>query len=337
MEEILKIIDLHIQTNRYINCLENIFVLFETYDIPFSERKDILKQVYEHNQKLYNEETRKEDKIAKIGTMKCSVKKVVEPIVEKTVKQQPEALNCDVSKYLNKIKEANEVDEIISILPERDNPDFDNILSSILINLYKEKVEIINFMNEQENRKEIEGIFESELDEINFKMETILDYKDYVPDIELPKGNNNRIVFMKNSTLEPVIFQNLKGYEEYYESFLDLLNSIIDGSFKRMRTFTNNNKIDNIYEVKNFKTRILFTRLKDNVYVVIAAFVKKSDTELRINNFITNCSQQLSLQKNTLLAGISNEEFMIQEDKYLADLKQMLSERMKVRKHELDN
>lgn len=337
MEEILKIIDVHIKTNRYINCLENIFVLFETYDIPFSDRKDIIKQIDDHNQKLYSEEKIKEDRIVKIGTMKCSVKAKAEPIVEKPIKQKPEVLNIDVSMYIIKIKETDDANEIISILPERDNPDFDSILSSILINLYKEKVEIINFMNEQENRKEVESIFETELEQIDFKMETILDYKDFVEDIELPKETNNKIVFMKNSSFEPVIFQNLKGYEEYYDSFLDLLNSIIDGSFKRMKAFTNNNKINNIYEVKNFKTRILFSRLKDNVYVVIAAFVKKCDIELRINNFIKNCSYQFGLQKEMLLASLADEESRIQEEKYLADLKLMLSERMKVRNHETYN
>jgi len=337
MEEILKIVDVHIKTNRYINCLENIFVLFETYDIPFSDRNVIINKIDEHNQRLYEQEKAKSKRISKIGPIKNNKKSKTEPMNERTEKQKPEALNIDVSNYLIKLKDANTLDEIISVLPERDDLDFDKILSTILIYLHKEKVEIINFMNEQENRKEVESIFDDELDQIDFKMETILDYKDYVEDVELSRETDNKIVFMKNSNFEPVIFQNLKGYEEYYDSFLDLLNSIIDGSFKRKRRFTNNNKINNIYEVKNFKTRILYTRLKKNVYIIIGAFVKKCDTELRINNFVKNCSDQLSIQRDELLAILDDEESLVQEEKYLADLKNMLSERMKVKKHEIDN
>lgn len=337
MEEIMAIIDAHIQTSRYISCLENLSVLFEKHNISFEDRKIILKKISEHNQKLYKLEQSKEKELTGIEVKNYTSTLVVnetKPI--ELPKKIIEPLNCNVSSYMEKLKEAKTESEIIACLPKNDDKEFDNILGSILVNLYREKVEIINFLNQQENREEIEEVFEEDLDDIEFKIETILDYKDCTDEIELPKTKGNKVVFLKNSTNEPVIFQSLKGYEEYYPSFLELLNSILDGKFKRLRVFTNNAKLTSIMEVKSFKTRILFARLKDNTYVIISAFVKKCDTDLRHRNIIVTASQSYYVQKEQLLECINNLEYMAQEEKYLKELEELLSEKVKVKKNEFN-
>lgn len=336
MDEIMAIIDVHIKTNRYISCLENLSVLFEKYNISFTDRKQILRKINEHNQKLYKTEQAKEKELVNIELKSCKPTIVTnEDKKAEGIKKVPEPLNCNVSIYMEKLKKAKTEEEIVQCLPKKEDSEFDNILSTILVNLYREKVEIINFLNQQENRFEIEEVFEEDLDDIEFKVETILDYMENVVEIELPKTNNNKIIFAKNSSNEPLIFQNLKGYEDEYALFLDLINSIEDGTFKRVRSFADK-RLDYLIEVRKGTARIFFSRI-ENIYVVISAFVKKCNTDLRHRNFMANSSKIYQLQKEQLSEYIKNAEYMSLEGKYLNDLKEMLGQKARVKKNEFNS
>jgi len=334
MEEILAIIEAHIKTDRYISCLENILVLFEKHNISISDKKQILKSIDEHNQKLYNIEKSKENEIENIEKMSCESRKEKETIKKEPTKKVHEPLHCDVTGYMEKLRKVTSEEKIIEILPERENPEFENIVGTILVNLYKEKVEIINFI-EQQGEIEVEEMFSADLEEIDSKIEIILDYIYNVVEVELPKTNNNKIVFAKNSSNEPLIFQDLKGHEDEYNLFLDLINSIEDGTFKRVRSFADK-RLDYLLEVRKGRARIFFSRI-ENVYVVISAFVKKCSTDLRHANFMVNSSKTYQLQKEQLTQYIKNAEYMEFESKYLKDLKEMLSEKARVKKNEFNS
>ena len=332
MEEVLKILEEYKNSNRYISCLEDIYVLFEKHSISFKDRISVLQKIDVHNQKIYEIEGEKTQTVLPIPNKTIMDNEKEEDIIEEKVLKVNSPLIVDIKSYLLNISKARTYDEIVSCLPKKDDVNYGNIVNSILIRLYKDKVEIINFLN-QENNKEITEAFDVELTMLDFKIETILDYINEVIEEEVYEPGN-RIVFLKNSSQEPYIFQTLKGYEEYYESFLELLNSIINGRFKRRRYFSNNEKIINIYEVKNFKTRILFTRIKDDAYIVLSAFVKKCDSDLRINNFVKNSSDKLQWQKDFLTSMLNNEEYMRQEQLYLEQLIDMLKRKEKVKQYE---
>lgn len=248
-------------------------------------------------------------------------------------KKKVEPLQCDITSFMDEIKNFNDMSDLERILPSRDSEQFDNVIDMICVALYREKVEILNLIHEhQEKDPSIHQYFDNELEDIDCRIEMLLDYKNAVIEEEenTNKKTTNKIVFLKNSLGEPMIISSLKGYEEYYDSFLELINSIIDGTFKNKRTFLNNNKIVDMMEVKGFKTRILFSRLRDNIFVVMPAFVKKCDTDLRHRNLIQKVSQMHQMQKDTLMCLVDDEEFMLQEKHYLEELIKMLEEKKKV-------
>lgn len=346
MDEIRSLLKKYMEDKKYISCLEELYVLFEKNNISYAERMDFLKLLNDYNMQLYTSEKQKASELEVIEKKKTSIQDVpastqISIISEnKRPKKKVEHLNIDVKEYIDNLKKLYGKVKLEEILPDRDNIESENIINSILVNLYKEKVETINFIRENEaDMDEISSLFEDELDLLDSIMESLIDYKNNTeinsfvsPTID----TTNRIIFMKNSSNEPMIFQNIKGYEEYYDSFLELLESIVDGTFKNMRVFVNNNKLTNMIEVKDFKTRIQFTRLKDNIFVIISAFIKKCDTDLRHRNFISNCSQNYQSQKNELLNNIEDEDYMNKEAEFLEELRNTLKGKKKVKKHEVN-
>lgn len=336
MEKINEFLEKHYKAEKYIVSLEDLYLLFEQETISIKDRKEILKKVYEYNKHLQKKEQNKKTTLAKISIKEDDDEVLLDIPQSETKKIEP--LDIDVSSYISEIRKCYTYEQLESVvLPSREDPQFENIISKIIINLYKEKVEIINAIRfQEENEKEIIELFEEELDNIDSRIEYLLDYKNYEDEEEKIEEDNN-LIFLKNSSLEPFIFQNLKGYEEYYESFLELIGRIKKGNFKHMRNFTStNNKIVNVIEVKAFKTRILFTRIKDNTYVILAAFVKKCDTDLRHRHFVEHVSKKYQIQKNELLSNLEDPKFITEEEKWLQSLNEMLSEKKKVKVHEIN-
>ena len=70
-----------------------------------------------------------------------------------------------------------------------------------------------------------------------------------------------------------------KSSPEFCSEFLELFQSIQDGSFKRVKRFLNNNKLVGISEVRGFKPRVVFDRIGKNDYAIITAFLKKCDND----------------------------------------------------------
>lgn len=333
MTEIQELIDYYMKNNKYISCLEDLYVLFEKNNISFNERKNIMVKIYKYNEKVHALEEKKSRELDKIENYKSTIVKPEEVVVaNQKSKKTIETLQCNVSSYMEKIKSFSDIDELENILPDRDSEQFDNVIDMIIVKLYREKVDLINFIHEQQQAEsDIYQFFDNELEELDCRIETLLDYKNNDKRLEEIDYENNtsKIIFLKNSFGEPIIFSDLKGYEEYYDSFLELLNSIISGNFRKSRVFTNNDKIVDMMEVKGFKTRILLSRLKDNIFVVMSAFVKKCDTDLRHRNLLQNVSYIYQNQKDILMDLITDDQFIGQEERYLEELVEKLKEKRK--------
>ena len=67
-----------------------------------------------------------------------------------------------------------------------------------------------------------------------------------------------------------------------------MFNSILDNSFKNVKTFKGNKELLGVAEVKGFKTRIVFSRLNSNTYAIITAFIKKTDNDKYYQDTLKN-------------------------------------------------
>lgn len=63
MNEIKQLINRYIEQNKYISCLEELYVLFEKNNVSFQERTTIMKEIYKYNKKIYAIEQKKSQKL----------------------------------------------------------------------------------------------------------------------------------------------------------------------------------------------------------------------------------------------------------------------------------
>ena len=138
--------------------------------------------------------------------------------------------------------------------------------------------------------------------------------------------HKNRIVLVPTINGNIRIIDELEHIpSEYYDSFLELINSIINGTFKNVKTFTSNPQLTGVSEVKGFKTRVVFSRLDKNTYGLITAFVKKTDTDKLYKETLTRKVTHFRENESKLKERIKDSEFMELNDLYIEELFNLIS------------
>ena len=216
--------------------------------------------------------------------------------------------------------------QLEKIMPNQGDFHFSSFLKELLMEMNQELEDIYSVLNE-----DLESL-------------SILDLQDLKKDIlvcEMKKSYLQRRIdetsSMKHSSYRnhmifvPAISGNTSIMDdfkeipvEYYGSFLGLFQSILDGSFKNIKRFSDNKKLRGILEVKDFKTRVAFSRISGDYYAVIMAFMKKSDNdtgyrrslEARVANYRT-CQSYLKEQ-------LMNADFLKLNQEYQEELLRML-------------
>ena len=168
----------------------------------------------------------------------------------------------------------------------------------------KEGIQTIKNMNEinefieleydnlsEEELKEFRSEIKSEQTKLEI-LKSVLTKDEKQKEIEQIK---NKLIFVPTSGGTPRILEEIEDIPvDYYEGFLGLFQSIIDGTFKGVERFAStNNTLAGISKVKDFKIRVAFDRIDKDKYAVITAFTKKSDNAksyLEVQNIISPSS-----------------------------------------------
>ena len=117
-----------------------------------------------------------------------------------------------------------------------------------------------------------------------------------VPEIEEPQ--ENELVYLKSDIGNYYALKDLDDIpKEYYASFLELLLSIQNNRFKNRKNLTD---ISKVLEVKNFKTRIIFSRVGQTKYAILGMFMKKVDKDKLQREFLLARQNQFLRQVETL-------------------------------------
>ena len=120
--------------------------------------------------------------------------------------------------------------------------------------------------------------------------------KYYQPEIEEPQ--ENELVYLKSDIGNYYALKDLDDIpKEYYASFLELLLSIKNNRFKNRKNLTD---ISKVLEVKNFKTRIIFSRVGQTKYAILGMFMKKVDKDKLQRKFLLARQDQFLRQVETL-------------------------------------
>lgn len=197
-----------------------------------------------------------------------------------------------IAESVKEIKILNEFASDSSIKAE----DLEEI--KLLILNEKRKIELVNkFMNQKDEEKDTTDQEKNSL-------------------ILVPTtGGNIRII----SELEDMPV-------EYIPLFKELVDSIVDGTFKGIKGFNNNNALNGVSEVRGSGVRIVFKRLSKNKYALITAFIKRSTNDAGYKESLRSKVADFRLIQDKLKANLDSQEFIDQNDLYVEEMYRILGQ-----------
>ena len=264
--------------------------------------------------------TQTREEISKLKLQSKRAKKqdvVIKPIKKETTEKEP---YCDIDfeeemeYYLTdykSLREDNLEEDLLSILPSKKTYRYkDNILRLIAESLkeIKEVNELISRENfSSEELTDLRSVILLEKKKISILKEH-LKHKD---EVETEEEVNNEIILVPSLTGNVKIIEDLEHiHPSNYEAFLELVESIKNGTFKGVKRFTNNMRFAGISEVRGFQVRIAFARIGKNKYALITAFTKKCDNDKGYRDSLTQKLSDYRLQEDKLKALAEDEEFL---------------------------
>ncbi len=233
----------------------------------------------------------------------------------------------EIDFYLNDylyISDNFTMDELINILPNKNNYRFNDII----MRLYAESLKAMNeyrmLAKDDDNSKEDLAEISKALVAEKRKMSCLLEIINHKDDIK-EKDNKNKLFLIPNSTGSVKILDDLRSEDaSFYPSFLELINSIEDGTFKNVKRFKNNNDLVGVCEVKGYQVRVVFARIDKDTYGLITALVKKQDNDSNYRNFLKKRISEYRKVCPSLKKYISDEKIMAENSDNLVELYNIL-------------
>lgn len=300
---------------------------FEILDINNNVEEDII-TVIDANLKtatLLKEEIKKLQQMNKQEQGKVIHKPLItSPTETKKVicNEENNDFEDEINYYLtevNRLKKEETALKLPKVLPVRKNYNYQKILLRLKAEMLKNIKEIKELLEEEKDNISVEDIkllkedILLEKEKLNL-IDKALNEKEQV--IEEEQVENN-LVFVPTSGGNIRVLEEIdKIPVEYHERFLGLLNSIKDGTFKNIKRFTSNNQATyGLYEVRDFKTRVVFDRIGENDYAIITIFIKKCDNDKGYIEQLKKKIAEYKMCSNMIKTKLQKEEFLlIQQD-----------------------
>ena len=216
-------------------------------------------------------------------------------------------------------------DQIESSLPNPNTGDYKTIVLRLKLKLLKSIKETADFISECREEFDDEDLeeYKEEIRLCSKKLE-ILKSESNEEVNENKTSTKNNFFFPVSSMVNIRVIDEIekisKSSPEFCSEFLELFQSIQDGSFKRVKRFLNNNKLVGISEVRGFKPRVVFDRIGKNDYVIITAFLKKCDNDRGYKDSLELKIQKYMSQRDNIVKKLNNPEYRALNEQYTNEL-----------------
>ena len=209
--------------------------------------------------------------------------------------------------------------EINGILPKRTNKKYNDILLRLSLESVREIKYARSYLKtedlSEEEKKELQFIIDVETKKIEYLKSKLLKKEDEL--VEEVEEEKNSIILVPNTFGNIRIIDELEHIpSEYYDGFRQLIESIVDGTFKGVKMLHLNNTVG-VFEVKAFKIRVVFTKIAYNTYALITAFVKKTDTDKLYRETLLGKIRDYMLIEEYIKHNLQNKEFIAQNEQNL--------------------
>ena len=218
-------------------------------------------------------------------------------------------------------------EEILDFLPSRENGYFKDLVQRLIFESKKEISEWTRSSQDviSELSEEDLAFYYDYIDAEERKISLLRKALTYEPVVSLEKKQvENELILVPTPTGNIRIIEDIQHITpEYYPAFLELINSIKDGSFLGFKPLSNGAKYG-LAEVKGFKVRVLFSRLKDNYYAVITAFVKKTDSDKLYRTNLMNRYVNFKMHEDDLIKKLDDSSFLEENELQVQELYNIL-------------
>jgi hypothetical protein len=109
---------------------------------------------------------------------------------------------------------------------------------------------------------------------------------------------------------------------DFYDDIALLVESIINGSFKRWKkfNFSSSTNLTRVSEVRSQRTRVIYQRLNKNTYALITTFLKKTSNDHGYREYLRSIMSEYRKVEDQLKAGLDNPEFMALHEEYVQEM-----------------
>ena len=339
--QIEEVINRFKSSNGFVENIDLVVNYLKSNHFTIRDINEILKQIIKYNRE-FNEKIKQENEELKkmINNRRHFID--AEPEVNVQPKEVvyyglPEDSELDISYYKIQIDNCANLDELESLLPKKTVENFDELINAILLYLLQEEMDYRRMILENSETLESYPEISNYVTEIGRKFEIVKNYRDH-KEVNKDAVNNkqNDLIFLTTEYGNPCGLSDIKDIDsEYYGSFLDLLNSIINGTFKNVKSFSIQGSGTVISEVKDFKTRILFIKLQPSIYLITSIFVKKSDNDLFYRNHLIgrdNLYRSKIAKIKELLSSPDREAFLQENESIKEEVLALLKSGIKVKR-----
>ena len=314
---------------------KNIFITSDAFlnmdidGLSGEEYREHISNIEKHNAEIYRKKSmelrsfKDRQREAKIEPEE-KIKK--EEFIECIEISQEKEEKTDITFYWNLLKSCKNGKDLVHALPRPSNTQYNLLMNLILAECLKEMKEIEEFLQEEQLTEEDRLEFLNELKEKRSRFAKILEYRDHKEELESEvEEQENQLIYLESVHGNTYALNDIKKIDvQFYDAFLELLESIQNGTFKNMKTFQNNQKLNGLLEVKGFHERIVFKRMSENIYAIIDIFVKKDTYDGGYAIHLKTRAEKFWSQCEKLKRMANNQEYLEEQSKITEEIKRVL-------------
>ena len=222
-----------------------------------------------------------------------------------------EDFEFDVALYLEaltSLKDNFTLEDIIDILPSKDD------YSYLRIN-YRLQCEIIKSIKSIMDASKHDKDFLELLPDEKKKLQFLKDAMAYEEENVISENTCNKIILVPNLSGNISIIDDVERLPyDIYDDVIELINSIIDGTFKRNKSFTQFNDLSGICEVRKGDLRVIYTRINSDTYAILTTFSKKIYTDQYYRDNMNRKANNYRSVEKMIKDNLDNPDFIREND-----------------------
>lgn len=218
-----------------------------------------------------------------------------------------------LNSYISVIQEMKTEEQIEGALPSRETPNYEDFIR-MLIQKFMEIRQTLCMMLSEATDELDQKYLEEEL-EYNDLHLLVLNHCLEKEIISVENTKRRNVVFLKTAYDGVSFFEkDLKTFPKEYlpyimELYEKLKQDFHSDNVQFSKKLVENDRVRGLYELKDFKIRLVYRILKDNTAVVIAAYLKKSNVlPKNIKELLENRNSYFEKNSALLEKFLSNEQ-----------------------------